>query len=94
MAGAGVIRAEDDEALRQFRQRVKRGRDMTAVHESRVRHDRTEKSFLCLGPRIRGEARVHLRAQTLGRALVERARDGGRADGHGCAFSRLSARLR
>jgi hypothetical protein len=79
---AGVIRAEDDESLRQLRETVKRRGDVTAVHQSRVRDDRADEILLRSGFRIFGKTRRDLRAQALGIELVKRSRNCGRPRHH------------
>src|SRR5207253_1326238 len=82
MTIAGVIGAENDESPGQFGLRVERGSNMSAVHEARVRHDRADEELFRLRLRIRGKARVDLRAQAVGRRFIEAAGDGWRAGGH------------
>src|SRR6185295_10965167 len=82
MSRAGVIRTEDHEPPRQIRQAVKRGGDVTAVHESRVRNDRADESFLRDRHEIRGEAFFDLSAQPGGAPFVETSGDGGQARVH------------
>src|SRR5260370_32611799 len=82
MADPGVIRTENDVALRQFRRRIERRGDMSAVHEPSVRDDSADETLPARGFRIRGEARLHLRPQSFRRSLIKRAGDCGRAGGH------------
>src|SRR5205085_3357448 len=83
--GAGVVRAEDDEALRQLRRDVERRGDVAAVHQPRVRNDGADEAGLRRRRGVLGDARLHLLAQPRGTRLVERAGDGRRASGHGGA---------
>ena len=53
---AGVIRAEDDEPPRQLGHRVERRRDVAAVHQPRMRHDRADEPLLRLRLAVFGEA--------------------------------------
>jgi hypothetical protein len=80
---AGVVRAEDDEASRQFGRGVKRRRDVAAVHQSGVRYDGSDEPFLRFRFRILGETGRHLGGKALRNSLVKRAGDGWRARGHG-----------
>ena len=91
MSEAGVIRAEDDEALRQFRREVERRGDVAAVHQPRMRHDAADETFLRRGSWIGGHAGCHLIAEAIGARLVERAGDGGRADFHPITLSHPAA---
>ena len=60
VSDAGVVRAEDDEALWQLGRDVERRGHVPAVHQSRVRHHRADEALFRRRHRVGRDASLHL----------------------------------